>query len=286
VPLPADLRAVLAAVPGVCLREPEPVARHGALRIGGDVETYVVVHDEAALLAVAEALRAAHAGLRVLSPLGDAFARDAGLSGVLVRLGPAFGEVEVGPRGIEAGCGAPLASIGAAAARAGLAGWRGLSTWPGSLGAWCSDLDGAALATLCGRIRALTGRGLRDFSGAAVATVPRSALLIQACLIPEAPAALPPRPPWPGAAFAEDPDLLAALARSRLPGLRLRGIRLAEEQVGLVVNLGGGSARDLDLMLRVIVERLGRDHGLQAQPRLQPMGRPPNAAASPKEEST
>jgi len=288
VPLRAELLAALAVVPGASLRAEEPVARHGALRIGGDVEAFVTVHDEAGLLGVAEALRAARQVLRPCWPLADAFCRDAGLAGALLRLGPAFGEVQAGPDGIEAGAAAPLACVGAVAARLGHAGWSPLSTWPGTVGAWCADLEGPALAGLFRRVRVLTGRGIRDHEGAAVAGVPRSALLLRAWLPPAPTAGLPPRPPWPGEAFAEGgaagEDVRAALLSSRLAGLRLRGIRLASEQVGLVVNLGAGTARDLDLLLRVVVDRLGRDHGLNVQPRLQPSGRPPSAGPLPTED--
>jgi hypothetical protein len=52
-----------------------------------------------------------------------------------------------------------------------------------------------------------------------------------------------------------------------------------------VTNLGGGTARDLDLLARLAQERLARDAGLEVQPRLQPLGRPPaGATSSPEDE--
>lgn len=281
-----ELRTALATVPGVRLREEEPVARHGALRLGGGVELYVVVHDEAALEAVAAALRGARVSPRLFHPLSDAFARDAGLAGALLRLGPAFAEVEAGGEGIDAGVGAPLAAIGAAAERAGFEEWSGLCAWPGTLGSWCAGLDPEALARLFVRVTILTGRGVRRVDGAAVASIPRSAELLGGRL-PRAPvAALPPSPPWPGALFDQDSDVASALARSSLPGVRLRRVRLATEQVGVVVNLGGGTARDLELLCRLAQERLGRDHGLEVQSRLQPLGRPPSPGNPFAEEET
>jgi UDP-N-acetylenolpyruvoylglucosamine reductase len=57
--------------------------------------------------------------------------------------------------------------------------------------------------------------------------------------------------------------------------LRLRHIRLADEQPGIVVNLGDGTSRDLDLVVRLVKERLMRDHGVEVEPVLHPLGRPP-----------
>jgi UDP-N-acetylmuramate dehydrogenase len=279
----AEIRAALAALPGVTVREEEPVARHSALRIGGGVEVYVVVHDAPALAAAAAALRGVRAAFRLVRPLGDAFARDAGLAGVLVRLGPAFATVTPGLAGLEAGVDAPLSAIGAAVD--GHDSWAALRTWPGTLGAWCEDLAPEAWARLFARVEVLTGRGVRTLEGEAVAGAARSALLLGGRLWPAPLGPLPPPPPWPGALFAPDPDLHAALARSTLPGVRLRRVRLATEQVGLVTNLGGGTARDLDLLARLAQERLARDAGLEVQPRLQPLGRPPaGATSSPEDE--
>jgi UDP-N-acetylmuramate dehydrogenase len=278
----AEIRAALAALPGVTVREEEPVARHGALRIGGGVEVYVVVRDGAALEAVVAALRGVRATPRLVRPLSDAFARDAGLAGVLLRLGPAFAAVTVGPAGLEVGVDAPLAAIGVAAGAQDP--WAVLRTWPGTLGAWCEDLVPDIWARLFARIEVLTGRGVRTLEGEAVAGAARSALLLGGRLWPAPLGPLPPPPPWPGALFPADPDLWAALARSTLPGVRLRRVRLATEQVGLVANLGGGTARDLDLLARLIQERLARDAGLEVQARLQPLGRPPAGGNAPQED--
>ncbi|MFH1465527.1 MAG: hypothetical protein ABIO70_14160 [Pseudomonadota bacterium] len=277
----AEVLAALAALPGVTVREEEPVARHGALRIGGGVEIYVVVHDVSALEAAAAALRSVRATFRLVQPLSDAFARDAGLAGVLLRLGPAFGEVSVGPEGTRAGADAPLAAIGIAAHQ--IEPWAALRAWPGTLGAWCQELAPEVWGQLFERVELLTGRGVRTLVGEAVASAPRSALLLGGCLRTPPLGSLPAPPPWPGSLFAPDPDVAAALARSSLPGVRLRRMRLAAEQVGVVTNLGGGTARDLDLLAKLAQERLSRDAGLEVQTRLLPLGRPPSTHPSPEE---
>ena len=274
----AELIATLEALPGVTLRVDERVARHSALRIGGEVEAWVLVHDEAGVKAVLSALRKAKLELREHQPLGDHYAREEGLSGAMLRLGPSFGLISIEDETIQVGAAAPLAQLGVMAQRAGLRCWAPLRRWPGTLGGWVKTADAEALAPLVVSVRAAVGRGIVNRSGTALAGLGRKAVILGATLVrcPDAP--LPPPPSCPGSLFVLDASLRLAMAQSRLPGLRLRSIRLAGEQAGVVVNLGSGGSRDLDLVIRLVKDRLKRDHGLEVVFRLQPMGRPPKNA--------
>ncbi len=272
---PAELPALLEGLPGVALRLAEPVARHGALRIGGEVEAWLAVFDEGATKAAINALRATGTKLRHHDPLGDHFAREEGLSGALLRLGPAFAGVEVGSDRLRVGAAAPLARIGVVAANAGIEHWAPLRSWPGTFGAWlrCAS-PGAVIPSLLS-LRTLKGRSLKDRSPEALSKLGAGELVLGAELRLESPAPLPAAPSFPGCVVEPEEVTVRAMARSRLPGLRLRSIRLASEQVGLVVNLGGGTSADLELVIRLVKERLLRDHGLEVEPRLALLGRPP-----------
>ncbi len=273
----ADLARALGEVPGVAVRLSEPVSRHGALRLGGEVEAWVVVNDELGLRTAVTALRRAELTIRPSFPLGDAYAREEGLSGALLRLGPAFGRVELCDGELRIGGAAPLAMVGSVAREAGLEGWARLESWPGTLAGWMANVDPVALGSSLVGVRVFQGRGFRDVEGPAVGSLARNAILLSArldaMLGPDF--VLPPPPPPPGAFCVLGPELVGYLARSRLPGMRLRRIRLSEEHAGIVVNLGGGSSRDLDLVLELTKRRLFRDHGLEVQTRLQPIGKPP-----------
>ncbi len=269
----SDLALALEGQPGVTLRVDEPVARHSALRMGGEVEAWVVALDEAGVVAVAAALRQAGLTLRDHQPLGDHFAREEGLSGALLRLGPAFGTVQIEGGILRVGASTPMAQLGVAAARAGLEAWAGASTWPGTLATWLRTSDPQGLMPLVRSVRALAGRSLKDHP---VEVVSRGKAILLGAELDACPSAdIGPPPLAPGSLFRVDERLGRAMIRSRLPGLRLRSIRLADEQPGVLVNLGGGSSRDLDLVLRLVRERLMRDHGIEVEPRLQPLGRPP-----------
>ncbi len=273
----AELEA-LVEQPGLALRLDEPVARHGALRIGGEVEAWVLACDEDAVKAALAALRAAGLGLRRHQALGDHYAREEGLSGALLRLGPGFDRIEIEDDGIHVGAAVPMARLGVVAARAGLDAWAPVRTWPGTLGGWLERGPAEAQAPLLRSVRALVGRSIKDQPGSALGSLSNKAVFLGACLEPRPRAKLPAPPPHPGTLLELDEALLGAMRRSRLPGLRLRSIRLAAEQPGVVVNLGAGSSRDLELVIRLVKERLLRDHGLSVEARLQLLGRPPKSA--------
>lgn len=271
----AELVAALAALPQVTLRLDEPVARHSALRIGGEVEAWVLVVDEAGLEAALGALRKAGLTLRRYQPLGDHYAREEGLGGALLRLGPAFGRVEVDGDALRVGAAVPMAQLGVVAARAGMSAWAPIRRWPGTLGAWLEGGDPQEIMPLVRSVRVLVRSSVKDRPAEALVGLGSKAVIIGAVLEGRHDRALPPAPLPPGSLFAVDRDLRRAMAHSRLPGLRLRRIRLADEQAGIVTNLGGGSSRDLDLVIRLVKDRLMRDHGIEAELRLQPLGRPP-----------
>ena len=271
----AELVAAFEALPGVTLRLAEPVAHHSALRIGGEVEAWVLALDDDGVKAVVAALRAAGVKLRPHQPLGDHYAREEGLSGAMLRLGPAFGELQLEGDALVVGAAVPMAQLGVVAQREGLIDWAPARAWPGTLGGWLQCADPAALGGLVRSVRALVGRSIKDRPPEAAASFGAKAVILGAVLEARHGRALPCAPLAPGSLFAVDDDMRRAMRHSRLPGLRLRHIRLADEEAGVVVNLGAGSSRDLDLVIRLVKERLLRDHGLEVEPRLQPLGLPP-----------
>jgi UDP-N-acetylmuramate dehydrogenase len=276
----AELIEALGALPGVTLRVDEPVARHSALRMGGEVEAWVMVQDEAGLKAAMAALRRAGLNLREHQPLGDHFAREEGLSGALLRLGPGFAVIQREGDRLRVGAATPMAQLGVEAARIGLDAWAEASTWPGTLGGWLLSREPQALLPSVHSVRALVGRSLKDHPVEVVSK--GKAVILGAELVARPAGGLGAAPLAPGALFAVDARLQRAMVRSRLPGIRLRRIRLADEQAGIAVNLGGGSSRDLDLVLRLVKDRLMRDHGIEVEPRLQPLGLPPKKRSQPR----
>lgn len=267
-----ELTAALGQVPGVAFRKAEPLGRHVNLRLGGEVEAWIVVEDEVAASAVAALARRAKVKTRFLVGFSDLVAQDEGLGGVAVRLGRRLADVEVRGESVHAGVGAPLARIGAVARGAGLGGLAALERLPGTVWSWMEEGTSSHLQAVLVSVRALEGRGIKVLAGSDWCQSPSSAIPLSV----ELAGALPPRlkgPPPPGAIGSLDGDLPRRMVQSGLTGIRLRGLRLSPEQPGVVVNLGASSARDLEIVLRMVKDRLQRDHGMELKSRLSPTGR-------------
>jgi hypothetical protein len=138
---------------------------------------------------------------------------------------------------------------------------------PGTLGGWIEALGLERLAPALLSVRVAHGHTVRELSPERAASLKGSRIWIAATLARDIQASIPGPPP-PGAVASLDGELALRMRQSGLAGLRLRGIRLASEQVGLVTNLGQGSPRDLAVLLRTLRDRLSRDHGIDFQARL------------------
>jgi UDP-N-acetylenolpyruvoylglucosamine reductase len=279
-----ELLAELRGLQGVFVRGGEMLARHSNLRLGGEADLYVVVDEPGALGAVMAVLKRGRGTVRVSSGFLDLVAWDEGLSGALVRLGTGFDWVRAEDGGLRAGAALPLARLGLAARDAGLEGLSALVDWPGTVGSW---IDAAGLARLRPALREIvlvTGRGRKTLAGDEIGTASSggSAGAVGAAggpvpveaLFGDATAKGLFRPSPPGAVASLDAAFEAIFRQSGLCGVRLRGLRLAPEAPGVVVNLGSGTPRDLDLLFRLVKERLYRDHGLEFDVRISFASRP------------
>ncbi len=270
----AGAAAALRDLPGVSVREAEPLARHANLRLGGPVELWIGVADEEALVAAAAILGAEGVRWRLVHGLTDLVVSDDGLAGALVRPGPGFSRVEAVAGGIRAGVGAPLARVGWAARASGLGDLARLETSAGTVGEWLGSEARPRLGPAVRGIRVLKRRVLADLPGDRLPGLPSSAVVVAVDLVGPLPRGVPlPAPPG---ALATDPTVARLLARSGLLGLRIRSLRLPEAAPGTVAALTGATARDLAFLARIVEDRLMRDHGFRLETRLAPAGRPPS----------
>lgn len=274
----ADLIQALADAPGVTVRPAEPVSRHGNLRMGGEVEAWIVVAHEEALATTLAALRSLKIKARITAGYDEILAREEGLAGVVIRLGRAFSSIAVQEDGLQCGVGAPLARIGAVARSLGLGGLAVLESHPGTFWSWLEDGGARSLGTALRSVRVLQGRTAKTVSGDEWRSAASGGVALAAVLNGTLPRH--PVPPPPGAIAPLDAEFVRRLRRSGLPGLRLRRILLADEAPGVLVNLGQADSRDFDMVLRLVRERLHRDHGMEFQSRLVVAGR---AARDPSE---
>lgn len=250
----------------------EPISRHGNLRLGGEVDHFVVVHEEDALLTALSQLRG-RGPIRISYGLDELLAHDEGTPGSILKLGVEYSHCEVRDQGIVAGSACPLARVGVLARRAGFKGLERFSTFPGTVGGWLTGVGLLSASVVVRRLRLASGRSVKSVLIEDALSLKGQLVFLDAVIEGDLPVNFP-APVDPGAMLDPFPDMRRVLERSGLLGIRLRGIRICSEIAGLVVNLGEGSPRDLELILKTLRERLYRDHGLQVEPRLGLLSRP------------
>jgi len=243
-------------------REEEPIGRHLPLRAAtGTYDRWVEVADEAELVALIRAARAAKLTIRPVPPFADALPPEGGLSGVALRLGSGFELVEPVDGGLRVGASAPLALLGLHR------GYEAFRLAPGTLAdAWEEGWIGPALAA----VRRFRGRSVED--SAEVGAEPK-ALLLSALVRPGVRLAVPRA----GQAFREPTrkgiELRALLRRCGLGGLRLFGALLAVDDPAVLVNRGDATPRQLRLVLQAARERVHQATGLELHERMEAPGR-------------
>jgi len=206
-------------------------------------------------------------------------ARDGEHGGAVIRLGTGFAEIEPDGDGWRVGAAVPMPALLSAAVAAGRGGLTGHAWTPGSVGAslvldtgWSPVVDSVTVlkrrkpveVTLA---EARKGKGVLVLG--ARLTLPndperalRSALRAQS----------QPRPGswYQGARRKQD---LRTLIRSvRLQMVRLRQVAIPGEAPELLVNLGEGTATDLQMLHRSVVERVKKVRGEQLTGRMRWIG--------------
>ncbi len=121
-------------IPGLTIRKGEPLSRHTTFKIGGPAELFVEVENEAALSALLLTLWKAGEPFQLLGLGSNILIPDAGLSGVVARLGKAFKQVSFGENEVTAGAALALPTLARQTARKGFTGLEPLCGFPSTVG--------------------------------------------------------------------------------------------------------------------------------------------------------
>jgi UDP-N-acetylmuramate dehydrogenase len=283
----------LAALPGLRVRAGEPLARYTTLRIGGPAELFVEVEREEGLVALRGALGEAGAGFQLLGLGSNVLLPDAGVAGVVARLGKGFKGLSVAGTRVTAGAALALPSLARRTARRGLTGLEPLCGFPSTVGgavwmnagcygteikdvlvaAWLVEGDGRRRRIGVGELGAGYRTTALQGSGAIVTRASFQLATADAagCLarIEELNArrwaSLPMGQPNAGSVFKNPPGDYAGrlIEACGLKGARAGGAAISERHANVIVNTGGATAADvLELMLRArraVAERFGVD---------------------------
>jgi UDP-N-acetylmuramate dehydrogenase len=252
-----------------------PLAPFTWFRVGGPAEWLVRPADAADLVALLAGIPAAMP-LTVLGAASNLIIRDGGLPGAVLRLGGAFGGVQVEADGILAGAAALDVTVAQHAAAAGLAGLEVLSGIPGSIGGAVAMNAGAYAAEVKDVLdwaELATADGIRRLDAAELAFAYRHAALPPRAVVTRArfharpgdPAAIaarmaeirtareatqPVRARTGGSTFKNPPGAKAweLIDAAGCRGLRLGAAQVSEKHCNFLLNTGGATAAELEAL--------------------------------------
>jgi UDP-N-acetylmuramate dehydrogenase len=260
-----------------------PLAPFTWFRTGGPAEWLVRPADADDLVALLRDLPAAMP-LTVLGAASNLIIRDGGLPGVVLRLGGAFGAVDVEADGVVAGAACLDATLAEHAAAAGLGGLEFLCGIPGSIGgavAMNAGAYGTEVKDVLDWAEIATPEGIQRLPAAALgfayrhAALPERAVVIRARLraAPGDRAAIaarmqeirsareatqPVRARTGGSTFKNPPGhrAWALIDAAGCRGLSLGGAEVSEKHCNFLLNAGGATAAELEALGEAVRARV------------------------------
>jgi UDP-N-acetylmuramate dehydrogenase len=255
-------------------------------RVGGPAEWLVRPADAEDLVALLAGLPA-QTPLTVLGAASNLIIRDGGLRGVVLRLGGAFGAVQVEADGVVAGAAALDAMVAEHAAAAGLAGLEFLSGIPGSIGgavAMNAGAYGTEMTNVLDWAEVATAEGVRRMAAAEFgfryrhATLPERGVVVRARLrahpgdagpkMAEIRAAReatqPVRARTGGSTFKNPPGARAweLIDAAGCRGLALGAAQVSEKHCNFLLNTGGATAAELEALGEEVRRRVHAHSGM------------------------
>jgi len=292
----------LQAIPGLGVQPGKPLARLSTLRIGGPAELFVEVGSERALVALLQEVARRKQPFQLLGLGSNVLVPDAGLPGVVARLGGDLKRIRIRGRRLSAGAGAPLALAARRAATAGLAGLEALSGFPSTVGgavfmnAGCYGteikdvLRSARLVELDGRRHRI---GVEDLGATYRSTrLKQSRSIVTRALFDLAPgdpkalldriaelnarrwASLPSGQANAGSIFKNPPGDSAGrlLDVAGLKETSVGGALVSPKHANVIVNTGGATAADVVALMRSMRDRAAERFGVSLEPEIVLLG--------------
>ncbi|MDO4890343.1 MAG: UDP-N-acetylmuramate dehydrogenase [Coriobacteriaceae bacterium] len=291
-----------ACFPDECILIDEPMANHTTFAVGGPADYLVLARDADDVRAAIEAARACDAPVHVIGCGSNILVSDAGLPGVVVKIGPAMARIEVDGTDIVAQAGATNEEVANAALAAGLSGYEFASGIPGSIGG-AAIMDAGAYE---GEFRDVGVSATCLAPDGTVREVPaseadwgyRHSMMMDAGMIVlEARIRLTPAPreeirakmddlarrraekqplelPSAGSTFKRPTGYFAGklIQDAGMRGHRVGGAMVSEKHCGFVVNAGGATAADVLQVIRDVQQAVYEHDGVRLEPEVRLWG--------------
>ena len=293
-------RELRRALPGLTLRENEPMSAHCAFRIGGPADLFAEPATEAEVQALLTFLRARGICPAFVGNGSNLLVHDAGIRGVVVHIGPALGDIRREGETLRAGAGVTLARLAVYAREQGLSGLEFAHGIPGSLGGAVmmnAGAYGGEMAQVVSAVRYLDAngeiaetadaefayrhsrfaRGGELILGAAVSLHPDDPGKIHERmqeLWKKRSASQPLDQPSAGSTFKRPAGGYAAamIDEAGCKGLSVGGAQVSEKHAGFIVNTGGASCADVLALMAQVTDAVYRRFGVTLEPEVRVIG--------------
>ena len=296
------IRDIKKALPGMDVRQEEPMAAHCSFRIGGPAAAMALPRSAEELAELCRLLRAAGVKPLLIGNGTNILPPDGRLDRFVAGTCPAAGSVSVSGREVIAGCGATLAEAAAAAAQAGLTGLEFAHGIPGSVGGGVvmnAGAYGGELKDVVARTEYLDEELIprtvmgpeHDFSYRHSVFSGRETVILRTVfsLTPGEPEAISARMrelaakrrasqplelPSAGSTFKRPSGGYAAalIEEAGLKGYSVGGAMVSEKHAGFVVNTGGATAADVRRLIEHIQQTVLARSGIELEPEVLILG--------------
>lgn len=283
----------LAAIPGLEVRENEPLAKHVTMGVGGPARLFLVPAHPEALADTLAALRQSGLPWMLLGGGSNTIFTAGGFAGAVVTLGRGFRTLAPGPapHQITAGAANPLSAVMNFAKRTGLAGLEWAAGVPGQLGGALAGNAGTPKGDTCSLAAAVDvidtagvlrtrRRGEFQFHYRWSELRTSGDILLQATLDlqPDDPAAIQERiqsalakrneqplgERCSGCMFKNPPGDFAGrlIEAAGLKGTRLGGMRVSDIHANFMLNDGTATPADVTALVDLVRGRVRERHGV------------------------
>lgn len=292
----------------------EPLARHTTFQIGGNADVFLEVTNEARLAVLAKICREARAPLFLIGRGSNLLVSDAGIEGVVVRLGGTLCQMERLPGDrIFCGAGASLTALCNFALAQSLSGLEFAFGIPGTVGGAVfmnAGAYGGEMADVLLSSRHLTAEGEAGayqkeelqlgyrqsryqrtgewITGVTVQLRPGAPDEIEARmreLMERRRSKQPLEYPSAGSVFRRPEGHYAGtlIESCGLKGARVGGAEVSEKHAGFIVNRGGATCRDVLALIEKIQQTVKEKTDVALEPEIAAVGRGTGAEATGRE---
>ena len=280
----------------------EPMKKHTTFRIGGPADYFVTPESREEIQAIVELCKKEEIPYSVIGNGSNLLVGDKGIRGLVIEVGAQMNAVEVQGNILRAQAGALLSQVAAKAAAAGLGGMEFAAGIPGSMGGAVTMNAGAYGGEMKDVIRQVTvltpeceqkvlSREELDLSYRH-SCIPKNHFLVL-----EAELSLTPAPeqeirakmaelrekrvekqpleyPSAGSTFKRPEGYFAGklIMDTGLRGFSVGGAQVSEKHCGFVINKGGATAKDVQLLMKEVADRVEERFGVRLEPEVKMLG--------------